>query len=181
MRKLVLKMSVSVDGFVGGPNGEVDWIFPSIDEGLSGWLVDTLWQAGVHLMGSQTYRDMAAHWPGSSEPYAAPMNEIPKFVFSKSMTQAAWGDSMIIDGDLGAEIMRLKQLPGRDLLAHGGARFAQSLVALGLVDEYRLIVHPVVLGRGLTLFSGLPAPRSLTLTGARTFAGGASAMVYRAA
>lgn len=181
MRKLILKMSVSIDGFVAGPDGEVDWIFSSIDEDVSEWIVDTLWQAGVHLMGSQTYRDMAAYWPTSTEPYAAPMNEVPKFVFSSSMTQAEWGDTMIINGDLLDEITRLKRLPGRDLLAHGGARFAQSLVELGLVDEFRLIVHPVLLGRGRSLFSKLPTPQTLTLTGARTFASGAAAMVYRTA
>ncbi len=179
MRKLVLKMQVSLDGLIGGPNGEVDWIFPSLDEGATGWLLDTLWQAEVHLMGSQTYRAMAAHWPDSTEAFAAPMNEMPKFVFSSSMTEAPWGDTHIIDGDLASEIERLKRLPGRDLLAHGGARFARSLVRLGLVDEYRLMVHPVVLGRGLSLFGDLPARMDLQLMGTRTFASGASAQVYR--
>ncbi len=77
MRKLVLKMHVSVDGFVGGPNGEVDWVFKSMDEGAMAWTVDALWQAGVHIMGSRTYYDMAAYWPTSTEPFAPPMNEIP--------------------------------------------------------------------------------------------------------
>ena len=82
MRKLVLKMSVSVDGFVSGPNGEVDWIFKTGD-GATEWLVDTLWQAGVHAMGSRTYYDMAAFWPSSGGLLAAPMNEIPRVVVSR--------------------------------------------------------------------------------------------------
>ena len=72
MRKLVLKMQISLDGLIGGPNGEVDWIFPSLDDGATSWLVATLWQAGVHLMGSVTYRDMAAHWPTATTAFAAP-------------------------------------------------------------------------------------------------------------
>ncbi|HZV66115.1 MAG TPA: dihydrofolate reductase family protein, partial [Telluria sp.] len=117
----------------------------------------------------------------SNEPFAAPMNEIPKFVFSRTLEEAPWGDTMIVRGDLADEINRLKQLPGRELLAHGGARFARSLVALGLVDEYRLVVHPVVLGKGLALFDGIEAPRDLVLVGATPFPSGAVAMVYRPA
>lgn len=181
MRKLILKMQMSLDGFIGGPLGEVDWIFSSMDAGASGWLVDTLWQAGVHLMGAQTYRDMAAHWPQSQEPFAAPMNEIPKFVFSRSLEEADWGDTHIVRGELAAEIGRLKGLPGRDLLAHGGARFARSLVRLGLVDEFRLMVHPVVLGKGLPLFSDLERPCQLRLMSSRSFASGASAQVWQPA
>jgi len=83
MRKLVLKMSVSIDGFIGGLNGEIDWILRSLDESVTAWLLDTLWQAGIHIMGSRTFHNMAAYWPSSIEPFAAPMNEIPKVVFSK--------------------------------------------------------------------------------------------------
>jgi hypothetical protein len=83
MRKHVLKMSVSVDGFVGGPNGEIDWILKSLDEAVTAWLTETVWQAGVHIMGSRTFHDMASYWPFSADPIAAPMNQIPKVVFSK--------------------------------------------------------------------------------------------------
>src|SRR6185503_20634961 len=90
MRQLILKMSMSVDSFVGGPNGEIDWIFKRYDAGATAWTLETLWQAGVHIMGSRTFRDMAAHWPRSTEPIAAPMNEIPKVVFTrKGLDQAA--------------------------------------------------------------------------------------------
>ncbi len=178
MRKLVLKMSLSLDGFVAGPNGEVDWLFPSLDAGASAWLLDTLWMPDVHLMGGATYRAMATHWPHSREPFAAPMNEIPKFVFSSTVRDADWGDTHVINGDLHAEIARLKQLPGRDMLAHGGARFARSLIGLDHVDEFRLLVHPVVLGRGLRLFDDR---RALTLMASRPFASGAMAQIYQPA
>jgi dihydrofolate reductase len=109
-------------------------------------------------MGSVTYRDMAAHWPSSTESYAAPMNQIPKIVFSGSLKNADWRDTRIVSGDLAKEIAKLKQEPGRDLLAHGGVRFAQSLVRTRAVDEYRLVIHPVVLGRGKRIFADLAAP-----------------------
>ncbi len=90
MRKLILRQNMSADGFVGGPNGEIDWIFKSFDDSAMSWTLETLWQVGVHIMGSRTFRDMAAHWPRSTEPIAAPMNEIPKVVFTrKGLDQAA--------------------------------------------------------------------------------------------
>src|SRR5215510_1131637 len=88
MRKLVLKMSVSVDGFVAGSNGEIDWLLRTMDKSALEWIENTLWQAGVHIMGSKTFHDMAVYWPTSSDPLAAPMNEIPKIVFSKTGTIA---------------------------------------------------------------------------------------------
>jgi len=184
MRRLILKMSVSVDGFVGGRDGELDWIFKSMDEGATAWTVETLWQAGVHIMGSRTFLEMAAYWPSSDEPFAAPMNEIPKVVFSrkrlaKPAHAATWSDARVAGGDLAEEIVRLKREPGKDLLAHGGAGFVQNLGATGLIDEFRLLVHPVALGRGLPLFSGLAAPLDLSLVSTAAFAAGAVAHVYR--
>ena len=167
MRNLILKMSVSVDGFVGGPNGELDWIFRSLDKDATAWTMENVWRAGVHIMGSRTFRDMAAHWPFSAEVFAAPMNEIPKVVFSTSKfvnpagstpAEATWAAARVARGDLAGEIGRLKQEPGKEIMAHGGAGFARSLVRLGLVDEYRLLIHPVALGSGLGLFSSLARP-----------------------
>ena len=83
MRRLILKMSVSIDGFVAGPNGEVDWMFRSRDEGGMRWVDETLRQAGLHVMGSRTYYDMAAFWPTANHPLAEAMNVIPKAVFTR--------------------------------------------------------------------------------------------------
>jgi dihydrofolate reductase len=179
MRKLVLQMQSSLDGFVGGPKGELDWIFQDFDEETAKWEVETLWQAGAHLMGSVTYRDMAAHWPTSKEPYAPPMNQIPKIVFSRSLEKAEWGETRIVTGDLEKEIAQLKQQPGGELLAHGGARFAQSLTRSGLVDEYRFIFHPVVLGKGLRPFPDVQAPRRLKLVAGIRFKSGAVVMILQ--
>src|SRR5882762_2642505 len=194
-RKLILKMSISVDGFVGGPNGEIDWIFKSTDDTAAAWTVDHIWQAGLHIMGSRTFQDMIAWWPYSKEPFAPPMNEIPKAVFTRkgsvirneeltttalknasalnrdktqdpalvARNEASWADAYVATGDLTEEIIRLKQQPGKDILAHGGATFAQSLVRSGLIDEYQLLTHPIALGAGLPLFSSLPKPMDLML------------------
>jgi dihydrofolate reductase len=213
-RKLVLKMSVSLDGFVCGPDGEADWIFRSSGgPDASAWLLDTLGSAGVHILGSRSYADMAAFWPFSALPIAAPMNALPKVIFSRTgiedgtlgtrVTRAladaqarnahahgvtpsaavlqSWAEPAVASGELAEEILRLKQQPGNYILAHGGARFARSLAASGLVDEYRLAVHPVVLGQGQALFSGLDGPRDLRLVSATPFASGAMALVYQPA
>jgi hypothetical protein len=88
MRKLILKMSLSLDGFVGGPDGEINWVFRSLDEGAAAWTMESLWNASLHIMGSKTYRDMLAWWPTSDEVFAAPMNAIPKAVFTRHGAQS---------------------------------------------------------------------------------------------
>ncbi len=211
MRRLILKMSVSLDGFVAGPHGEADWMFRSRDEGGMRWVGETLRQAGLHVMGSRTYYDMASFWPTANHPLAESMNVIPKAVFTRqpsldlqagrttqalkdasrakgsgeevvpveSPHAASWAEAEVIHGDLATEIARLKQQPGKDILAHGGADFAQHLVAAGLIDEYRLVVHPVALGQGLSLFSKLPKPLDLELQSTTVFRSGTTALVYR--
>jgi dihydrofolate reductase len=210
MAKLVLKMSTSADAFVGGPNGELDWLLAIEDPAITAWTLAVLRDASLHLMGSRTYHDMTAYWPTSTGPLAPPMNDIPKAVFtrkgleqpSEKLTTTALKDARAADGgkpvgqpttaiadswlrprvmreNLADEIKRLKQQPGKALLAHGGAGFARSLIKTGLIDEYRLLVHPVVLGRGLPIFSELPRPLNLVLVESTRFPSGAVAQVYR--
>jgi len=205
MRKLILRQDISIDGFVAGPNGEIDWIFKTLDDDATAWLVERLWRADFHIMGSRTYYDMAAYWPNSTDALAAPMNAIPKVVFSRrglvdaqsapttraltdasharpiAPTGASWAAPRVATGELREEIGRLKAEDGKDIVAHGGASFAQSLVSEGLVDEYHLITHPVAVGRGLALFSSLSRPVDLTLVSATPFRGGVVAHVYRPA
>jgi dihydrofolate reductase len=202
-RQLVLKMSVSLDGFVCGPNGEFDWVFRSSGADSRAWVLDTLRAADAHLIGSRSFYDMASFWPFSDLPFAGPMNAIPKIMFSSKgldrtrldrVTQAlasagddtaaalkSWAEPAVLTGDLADEIGRLKAQPGNFILAHGGARFAQSLAASGLVDEYRLGIHPVGLGQGQPLFSQLGSPADLRLVSATTFSTGALGVVYRPA
>ncbi|HXB07158.1 MAG TPA: dihydrofolate reductase family protein [Puia sp.] len=210
MRKLLIKMSVSVDLFVGGPNGEIDWLFPTTDAEATDWTLSVIWKAGLHIMGSRTFHDMASYWPASTEVFAAPMNEIPKAVFtrkgidvigdagktttvlknagqmmkeknlrfSETAAMDSWKEALVLTGDLADEVRKLKAQPGKNIIAHGGASFCQSLVATGLVDEYHLLIHPVVLGKGLPLFSAAPERIGLKLMAAKAFPAGAVAHSY---
>jgi dihydrofolate reductase len=210
MRDLILKMSVSIDGFVGNPDGGIKWVFQN-DQEAKAWTLETVWNASLHIMGSRTFHDMAAYWPTSTEMFAPPMNQIPKAVFTRQgsailkavNTTAAlkdaranagtgqsaalqpgaesWAQAYVASGDLAQEVAKLKAQEGKPIIAHGGAGFARSLIAYGLVDQYVLLVHPVALGKGLPVFSDLAAPRSLKLVSSKAFPAGAVAQIYRPA
>jgi len=208
MRELILKMHVSIDAFVGGSEGGAQWMSGHDPEAMA-WTVETIWNASLHIMGSHTFREMAAYWPTSTEVFAPPMNEIPKAVFSKAgpavlktMNAVAaleairakpgpvptlqpgaesWAEAYVASGDLVEEIARLKAGDGKPIIAHGGAGFARSLVVQNLVDQFALLVHPVALGRGLPIFSELTAPRPLKLVSSKAFPKGAVAQIYRPA
>jgi dihydrofolate reductase len=176
-------MGVSLDGLVARPgrHGAGGWGLPAEDPALKERKLDWLRSAGLHLMGRVTYEEMAEFWPTSDDAYAAPMNDITKVVFSRTLERAEWADSRIAHGDLADEIAALKREPGKDMIAWGGAVFAQSLSRLGVVDEYRLVLRPVALGAGLPLFKGLTAPLRLELVDAQTYNTGEALHVYRPA
>jgi dihydrofolate reductase len=179
VRRVVLQMGVTVDGFVAGSAGEGDWGLPAEHPDVRAWKVASVRQAGTHIMGRVTYEQMAAYWPTATGDYASPMNNIPKVVFSKTLPAAEWISSRIARGDLPEEITALKSESGGDIIAHGGATFVQALSRLGLIDEYRLIIHPVALGSGLPLFKDLAGPLRLDLAEARRFPGGTVIHVYQ--
>lgn len=200
MRDVILKMSMSLDGFVASPDSGLQWALPG-DPQAKAWTMEIIAKAGLHIMGSRTFGEMARLWPTSSDPFAGPMNEIPKTVFSSrgravleaaatASTQAegcqapgadSWGQAHVITGDVSEEIAALKAEQGGPIIAHGGAGFARSLVSRGLVDRYDLLVHPIALGAGLSIFSGLAAARRLKLIESRPFPSGAVAQIYRRA
>lgn len=195
MRELILKMSISIDGFVSDLDGANKWMFGA-DQEAKAWSVAYLGNAGLHIMGSRTFQGMAAFWPTSTDQFAPPMNRIPKAVFSRqgsailraAMTSGApqpgaesWALACVASGDLAAEIATLKAQDGKPIIAHGGVRFARSLIAQGLVDQFALLVIPVALGKGLPIFSELAAPASLELVSSKAFPGGAVAQIYRRA
>jgi dihydrofolate reductase len=171
-------MGMSLDGYVASDR-EHPGVAVAEDAELVRWKLDRVAKAGAHLMGRVTYQEMAAYWPHSTSPYAAPMNDIPKVVFSKTLSQASWPTTRIARGDLAAEITALKQEPGPDVIAHGGASFAAALAAQGLIDEYCLVIQPVAVGRGQALFAELPAALRLELVEARSFRCGVVVHLYR--
>jgi dihydrofolate reductase len=178
MSSLVLKMSVSLDGYVAPPDGSTDWVAAGRSPDGASWTLETVSNAVAHLMGATTYARWADFWPSAPGPFAKPMNDIPKVVFSNSLESADWAETTIASGDLTEAVTQLKQEQTSGyLLAQGGSRFARSLVETGLIDEYRLAVHPVVLGAGERLFT---APLTIEPISTTVFSGGAVGHVFAA-
>lgn len=185
-----MKMSISVDGFVSGPNGSTDWIFKTGDKDSKAWAVGQARDAGLIIMGRKSFESMAPYWPTSTDAYAPAMNEIPKAVFTQkgykgydpgpdpSPAAASWANARVYDGDLAEVIRELKSGEGKPIVAIGGAGFMRSLIAAGLVDEFRLVVHPVALGGGLPIFDGITTPLYLKLENVKTFPGGVAVHTY---
>jgi dihydrofolate reductase len=168
-------MGVSLDGIVAGPRS----VTAPQDDQADRWKIEALRDAGTHIMGRVTYLEMAAHWPSATDGFAAPMNNIPKVVFSKTLDKADWAESQIARGDITQEITALKHQPGGDIIAHGGPTFVQELSRRGLVDVYRLLVMPGAVGTGSPLFKDLPDTINLELLDAKTFPSGAIGLIYQ--
>src|SRR5229473_5910355 len=153
-RKVILFNLITLDGFFEGPNQDISW--HNVDEEFNEFAIEQLDTMGAIIFGRVTYGGMASYWPteialADDPAVAGKMNRIPKFVFSKSLDQADWSNTTLLKGDLAQEITQLKQQPGKDLFIFGSGRLAANLTRLGLIDEYRLIVNPVVLGNGTPL------------------------------
>src|SRR5258708_2294265 len=173
-------MLVYLDGVGGRGRGTAGIGIPEGAE-LKQWKLDHISKAGAHLMGRTSYQEMSSYWPQSDDEYAAPMNDIPKVVFSKTLSdaEAIWPVTRVARGDLATEIATIKAEPGPDVIVWGGARFAGALAAADLIDEYRLLVQPLVLGTGRALFDQLPDSRHLNLVEALSFPSGVVVHVYR--
>jgi dihydrofolate reductase len=176
MRSLVLSSVLSLNSHSFDPGSQIYRLMEEVDDPeQEEYSVGRLREAGTHIMGRVTYEVMAKFWPGSDHPVAAPMNEIPKVVFSSTLASADWADTRIARGDTADEIARLKAEPGGDIIAHGGMAFAHSLISLGLVDEYRLWLMPAAAGDGVPLFTGFTPLRLLS---SRTFPSGVIELCY---
>jgi dihydrofolate reductase len=172
-RKLIYSMGVSLDGYIAGPKGEIDWGAP--DEELHRFHNEQMREIGAHLCGRRLYETML-YWetaeenPGAADyeiEFARIWKSIPKIVFSTTLDRVEGNARLLRDG-LAEEVTRLKDEPGKDL-AVGGAGLASSLIELGLIDEFRLFVSPVVLGAGTPYFPALEERIKLELLETRTF------------
>jgi dihydrofolate reductase len=173
MRKLIYSMGVSLDGFIAGPGGEIDWSAP--DEELHRFHNEQTRELGAHLCGRRLYEEMT-YWETAEENPSLPQvglefariwKALPKIVFSKTLEKVE-GNARLVRDVAAEEIIRLKEQPGKDL-AVGGAGLASTFMALGLIDEYRLFVSPVVLGAGTSFFPPLDQRINLELIETRTF------------
>ena len=186
MRKLVLAMSLSLDGFVGDAEGKGDWMFRTQSDEGRAFVAEKMSGAGLHIAGKNSFAQWATWWPQQTMPIAKVMNSTPKAVFARSgdprpTGDTVWAKAELISNDLAAGIEGLKKQDGKFILAQGGIAFGQSLAASGLVDEYWLVVHPVLLGRGMPLFNKLGAPLPLKMIEARMMPTGASWTSYQPA
>jgi dihydrofolate reductase len=180
MRRLILLMSVSLDGFVARTDHSIDWL-GDYDHGGKRHRVtlEALHEIGLIVLGGVAAAEMAKGWSGSDNPMARLMNALPKVVFSQSLDAVDWNNTRVTRRPLAEEIPGLKREDGKDMIAFGGARIANSLIRERLVDEYRLTVHPVALGAGLPLMHGLPEPERFELVSSTAYADGSVVQVLR--
>jgi dihydrofolate reductase len=177
MRKIVAGLFITLDGVTEAPE---TWQPPFMSEEVGQSLGEGMMSSDTLLLGRKTYEEWAAFWPGSDLPLAGWMNATPKLVASTTLSSADWQNSTVITGDLTAELTKHKQQPGKDILVSGSTTLVQSLFRDGLLDELRLLVHPIVVGKGSRLFDGV-GPSSLELIGSKAFDNGVISARYRPA
>ncbi len=169
---------VSLDGVVESPE---KWSFPFWSDETQKFKVDELRATDALLLGRVTYEGFAAAWPGrKGDAFADRFNSMPKFVASRTLNKLEWNNSHLIKGDLAAEVSKLKQQPGQDIVIHGSPGLIRSLLPHDLIDEFRLLVYPLVLGRGKHLFDE-GSQANLKLVESTKFSKGVVKLVYRPA
>jgi dihydrofolate reductase len=185
MRKVIYLVHVSLDGYAAGPNGEIDWIV--YNDEVEKYSHDLTSSVDTTLYGRVTYQMMESFWPtvpgnpASAQAeidYSRWLDNATKIVFSKTLENVEWQNSRVIKDNLQEEITQLKQQPGKDLLILGSPGLAQTFMQLGLIDEYRINVNPVILGSGIPLFGGFDSKNPLKLLEAKTLEGGVVALQY---
>jgi len=182
MRKLLSFMVVTLDGYYEGPDGEFDW--PNVDDEFNEFAISQMNDIDTLLFGRNTYEGMASYWPTPEAKEDDPaitdrMNTIPKVVFSSTLDRAEWQNTELVTGDVAETIAALKQQPGKDLAFFGSPTLTASLIEQGLVDELRVMVHPILLGAGKSLFSTLSRRVPVELLRTTVFHSGNVMLVYR--
>jgi dihydrofolate reductase len=186
MQKLLVFNSVSLDGYFVDANGDMSWAHNPID--------DDEWDAfgaanasagGVLVFGRITFELMQRYWPTSAaarnDPVVAEhMNRLPKVVFSRTLSAVSWSNTRLVRGDPAAVIRKMKDEPGPGMAILGSGSIVAQLTQARLIDEYQIVVVPVILGKGRTLFEGLPEKQALKLAKSRTFSNGNVVLYYRA-
>jgi dihydrofolate reductase len=178
MRKLFVSNLMSLDGFFETSDHKLDWCV--VDDDFFDYADDMLRSVDLILFGRKTYEVMAAHWPtAAKDRIADQMNGLPKIVFSQTLPRADWHNTRLVADHAADEVAKLKQLPGKDIVILGSAMLASSLLAQGLVDEYRVILNPVLLGQGNLLFKDVRKMIALKLGDTRSFRSGVNILYYQ--
>lgn len=188
MRKIIVTMWMTLDGYIAGPNGEMDWIGEIYDEAMGKYEYDLVSAADTLLLGRVTYQSFAGSWPhvpdnpNASEGekiYARKLNAMRKVVFSRTLPNVEWEHSTLVKEVVPAEIERMKNEPGSDMVIYGSASLVQTLTNLGLIDEYQILVHPVILGGGKPLFQDIKSQVKLKLVSSKTHPSGVALLTYQ--
>jgi len=184
MRKLKLQMQMTINGYVGGPNGNNDWMTWNPDDEFIAFLVSLIDSSDTLLLGRKTAEVLIPFWEHTAEknpahPFAKKIADITKVVFTKTLDKSSWNNTTLAKGDLAEEIANLKKQNGKDILVLGGAGFVSSLVNEGLIDEYHLIVNPTAMGSGMTIFNSLNAIQEFSPIQAKLYPGGKTVLSYK--
>jgi dihydrofolate reductase len=167
LRKLKLQVQISIDSYIAGPNGEMDWMVWNWDDRLKNYVFELTEPVDTIILGRKMTDGFISYWsdvmtkpddPSSidrSHAFAKKMIETPKVVFTKTLKKSQWANTDIATGDLTDEITNLKSQDGKDIIVYGGASFDSSLIRAGLIDEFQLFINPVAIGNGLTIFKDL--------------------------
>ena len=182
MRKILVFENVTLDGFMAGPDGELDWVVR--DDEVTEYSKEGHDSTDMFLFGRVTYDMMASFWPTpigmSANPvFAEALNNTPKIVFSTTLKTADWQNTEVVQELTKDEIFKLKQLPGKNMMIFGSGTLVEQLTKLGLIDEYQLMLNPIVLGKGKQLFKDTTDRMNLTLVRAKTFKSGIVLLQYQ--
>jgi dihydrofolate reductase len=186
MRKVKLQMQVTLDGYVAGPNGEMDWMTWNWDEELTAYVGSITELIDLIILGRVLAEGFIPVWKQRLEELgpqdgAEKMVNTPKVVFTKTMTENPWGNTSLATGDIAEEMYKLKNLPGGDIMVYGGAGLASAMIKHNLIDEYHIFINPVVIGEGMTIYNELQGRLNLNLVEARSFPCGINVLVYQPA
>jgi dihydrofolate reductase len=176
MRKLKLQVQMTIDGFIAGPNGEMDWMVWNWDDRLKAYVQEITDPVDCIVLGRKLAQGFIPHWAAVAANPDDPENaagrkftDSRKVVFTKTLEKSAWDHTVLAKGNLVEEIANLKNQDGKDLIAYGGATFVSALIKHGLIDEYHLFVNPAAIGKGMPIFTELDASLNLTLVNATSF------------
>ena len=183
MRRLIVFNNITLDGYFTDANNDMSWAHAKADPEWNSFVAENAKGGGVLLFGRITYEMMASYWPTPQASKQAPevaerMNHLPKVVFSRTLDQAPWNNTKLVKGDLAAEVRKMKKEAGDNMVLMGSGQIVSQLTQEGLIDEYQFVVHPIVLGKGRTLFEGVTKKLNLKRTKSRTFGNGNTFLCY---